>query len=358
MNLKVKSSSRVKKGILSLLTVFIFQFAFGQIPSGYYDNAIGLSGEQLKSVLHNIIKAHNDYPYSSNSTDIWDILEQTDQDPNNPENVILLYTGRSVNAAQEYNNGVGWNREHVWAKSHGFPEETDYAYRDAHHLRPTDISVNEDRGNLDFDEGGTQHSEATGCFYDSDSWEPRDAVKGDIARMMFYMVVRYEGDGDANDNYDLELVDYVGTSETNFGKLSTLLKWHNDDPVDDIDRHRNEIVFSYQNNRNPFIDHPEYVASIWGGEVINSTSDILSLKNNIKIYPNPVNDILTLDFSSEYQNVTVTIYNMIGVVVRQESFNEVKGEVKLNQLNNLEGIYLLQIKTNDKQLIKKIVINN
>lgn len=290
---------RMKKFFLTGLAILVLQFGFGQIPAGYYDAADGLSGEQLKTALHNIIKNHTVKTYA----DLWTILKETDEDPNNSSNFILIYTRRSIPKTAVYPD---WNREHVWAKSHGFPDESDYGYTDAHHLRPSDVSVNEDRGDLDFDEGGTQHTEATGCYYDSDSWEPHDDIKGDIARMMFYMVVRYEGDGDANDNYDLELVDYVGTSGTNFGKLSTLLKWHNEDPVDDIDRHRNEIVYSYQENRNPFIDHPEYVAQIWGG----SGNMLPSITNIVKTPSEPT--------STDAVSISATITDSDGSISSAE----------------------------------------
>ena len=195
----------MKRILLIALVILFVQSLFAQIPAGYYDSATGLTGEDLKAALHEIINDHTVVTYA----DLWTILKETDEDPNNTDNFILIYTGRSIPKTSVYPD---WNREHVWAKSHGFPDESDYAYTDAHHLRPADESVNADRGNLDFDNGGTQHPEATDCYYDSDSWEPRDEVKGDIARMMFYMSTRYEGDGDANDNYDLELVDYVGSS--------------------------------------------------------------------------------------------------------------------------------------------------
>lgn len=240
-----------------------------QIPAGYYDGAAGLDGEALKGALHSIVKNHTRYPYSASGTDTWDILQAADEDPNNTNNVILLYTGRSQ--AKSYNastlpyTGDRWNREHVWAKSHGFPAESDTAYTDCHHLRPTDESVNTSRSNRDFDNGGTPHSEATDCYYDSDSWEPRDAVKGDIARAIFYMVVRYDpGLHSDLSPYDLELVDYTPTDGPLFGKRSTLYAWHLADPVDDAERARNEVIYSYQNNRNPFIDHPEYASYIWG----------------------------------------------------------------------------------------------
>jgi Endonuclease I len=138
--------------------------------------------------------------------------------------------------------------------------------------------VNSSRNNLDFDNGGQAHVEATECSYDSDSWEPRDAVKGDVARMMFYMVVRYDpGYHSDNSLYDLELVDYAGVDigdppgEPLFGKLSTLIQWHLQDPVDAFEQNRNEVVYGYQGNRNPFIDHPLWVESIFSPQLSSNT---------------------------------------------------------------------------------------
>ncbi len=252
--------------ILLLISSII---GYSQIPSGYYDSANGLYGNNLKVALHNIIKDHTEYPYTSSSNDVWDILKETDRDTANSENVILFYSGWSVNAAQEYNNGAGWNREHVWAKIHGDFGTGLGPGTDAHHLRPTDISVNAERDNKDFDNGGSLYIDGdgdTGCYTDSDSWETRDAVKGDVARILFYMAVRYEGEGDEP---DLELVDQVNTVNLNeagkgfHGKLSTLLEWNELDPVDSFEMNRNNVIYSYQGNRNPFIDHPEYAESIW-----------------------------------------------------------------------------------------------
>jgi endonuclease I len=264
-----------------------------QIPDGYYDSAIGLSDEKLKSALHEIIKGHIEFPYTNKETDTWDILKETDRDSKNPDNVILFYTGRSVNAAQEYNNKQGWNREHVWSKSHGNFKTAPGMGTDVHHLKPSDISVNSARGNKDFDVGGSFYidgDDVTECKSDADSWEPRDAVKGDVARILFYMATRYEGeDGEP----DLELVDAVNTYDLNepgkgyFGKLSTLLDWHISDPVDSFEINRNHIIYSYQKNRNPFIDHPEFVAKIWKIEdlrISNEATENKAFGNGTKYF--------------------------------------------------------------------------
>lgn len=256
--------------ILSLILFLTFQ-ANSQIPDGYYDGTEGLSGEALKEVLHNIIKDHKVYQYTNDTTDVWDILKETDRDPDNEDNVILLYTGWSVDAAQEWNSGNGWSREHVWSKSHGDFGEDPAAGTDVHHLRPSDPTVNTAKNNRWFAESDEEYIDddgATGCFYGPEwTWEPRPEEKGDVARMIFYMAVRYEGDFN---NPDLELIDYLpennNTPEPVYAKLSDLISWHNSgDDVSDWERNRNNIIYyDYQNNRNPFIDHPEWVDYIWG----------------------------------------------------------------------------------------------
>jgi len=224
----------------------------------YYASAMGKTGATLKSTLHEIIDDHTKLSYEA----VWNGIKDTDQDPNNSNNVILLYTGRSQSKSSNGSGVDNWNREHVWAKSHGNFGTSAGAGTDLHHLRATDVSVNSTRGNLDFDNGGTPDKEATLCKYDSDSWEPRNAVKGDIARMLFYMAVRYEGD---NGEPNLELNDKVNNGTNPYmGRLSVLLQWNQQDPVDDMERRRNDIIFNkYQHNRNPFIDHPEWVNQIW-----------------------------------------------------------------------------------------------
>ncbi len=263
---------------------------FAGIPDGYYSTAEGKSGTALKTALYNIIKGHTEYPYTSDNPDVWDGIQDIDEDTANSNNVILLYTGRSQEKDYldhgydwdytQYDDGNGiydnaWNREHVWAKSHGDFGTDMGPGTDLHHLRPADRTVNSTRNNLDFDNGGNAVSGAAGCYYDSDSFEPRDAVKGDIARMLFYMATRYEGE---NGEPDLELVDSVLTwtsddaSRPYHGKLSTLLQWHEQDPVDNWERIRNDKIYTnWQHNRNPFIDHPEYVALIWESDTSDTS---------------------------------------------------------------------------------------
>ncbi len=231
--------------------------------NSYYDDTQNLWGADLKAALHNIIDNHTELSYSG----VWDALKDTDEDPNNANNVILLYTGWSYKKSdQNTGDQNGWNREHVWAKSHGDFGTSAPAGTDIHHLRPADVTVNSKRGSLDFDNGGTLYTDDDGpteCRYDGDSWEPRDEVKGDVARMMYYMVVRYEGD---DTSYDLELVDYTpstSSKEPLFGKQSTLYQWHRQDTVSDWERRRNDRIYNnWQHNRNPFIDYPAFASRL------------------------------------------------------------------------------------------------
>ena len=226
--------------------------------STYYEDAIGKTGDSLKSALHTIISDQTKLSYSA----VWDALKATDEDPDNSGNVILLYSGVSRSKSLSGGDTGDWNREHVWAKSHGDFGTSTGPGTDIHHLRPSDVRVNSVRGNKDFDDGGSAVSEGGGSLTDSDSFEPRDAVKGDVARMIFYMAVRYEGD----DGFaDLEVNGQVGNGSNPYiGKLSVLKAWNDEDPPDAFEERRNQVIYDeYQHNRNPFVDHPEWVESIW-----------------------------------------------------------------------------------------------
>jgi endonuclease I len=333
-----------KKSIIVFVFVLaIFNTNYGQIPSGYYQSAEGLNGSELKNALHNIIDNHQEYSYNA----LRDyILKNSDEDPNNGNNVILLYTGRSQ-AKSTFGGGANdWNREHVWAKSHGDFGNNAPAGTDAHHIRPTDASVNSERGNLDFDMGGNPVSEAPGCYRDGDSFEPRDAVKGDVARMIFYMATRYEG---GSGEPDLEVVDYVNTSPNpKHGKLSQLILWNSQDPPDDFERNRNDVIYyQYQNNRNPFIDHPEYADAIWGDpniiDVVDSVVD--------SVFPIPATEILNISLRTS-KKCSFTIYSIIGNKIKEGIF-----ESRMNSINIADfptGVYYLLIESQESGQFEQI----
>ncbi len=344
-----------------IITLFLFSSLYADIPEGYYDGTEGLTGEDLKTTLHDIIDDHVEFPYTSTSTDTWDILKETDRDPDNPDNVILIYTGWSVDAAQEYNNGAGWSREHVWAKSHGDFGTSPGAGTDVHHLRPCHIIVNSSRGNKDFDNGGEEYVVPnvgpTGCYATTYTWEPRDAVKGDVARMIFYMATRYEGD---SGEPDLEVVDYAPSApnlEPVHGVLSALFQWHIDDPVDEWEEYRNDIIYEdYQQNRNPYIDHPEFVELIFN-PVSAEDHQVSPDFNMISNYPNPFNPSTTINFTiKEGETGILSVYNLKGQLIESNEFNAGKHNYIWNADNQSSSVYLYKLQTGSLIETKKMLL--
>ncbi|MFC1503023.1 endonuclease I family protein [Pseudomonadota bacterium] len=233
-------------------------------PNGYYNNAIGKTGAELKSALNTIISMnHKKLSYTPG---VWDALSITDEDPLNPDNVILMYTGRSQ-SKQGHGGGVDdWNREHTWAKSQGgFNTQGALGYTDIHHLRPTDASINSERGSYEFFEGGVATKESPEAGNKKDTYkgtfEPRDEVKGDVARMLFYMATRYEGYDSSTP--DLELAVGYESGSAKIGDLCTLLRWNEYDAVDEFEFNRNTKIQNIQGNRNPFVDNPQWVNEIF-----------------------------------------------------------------------------------------------
>jgi endonuclease I len=162
-----------------------------------------------------------------------------------------------------------WNREHVWPKSKAFPRRDQWAHTDAHHIAAEVVRCNSLRGNLDFGEGGQLSEEcasrrARGAVA---SWEPSNAAKGQVARMMFYVAVRYEGDPLGDKTPNLELVNRVTKEGEPFlGNLCTLLRWNQAFPVTEQERGRHAVVVKHQGNRNPFVEQPALANRIWGRE--------------------------------------------------------------------------------------------
>ena len=255
---------------LVFLSLILAKVVFAQ-PVGYYENARNKTGNDLKDALHEIIKGHVEFPYTSSSTDVWDILKLTDRDPSDTTLVELIYSGALVNGAQEYNSGSGWTREHVWAKSRGDFGTSAGPGTDAHAIRPCYNSINSSRNNRAFNNCSSCNNvqylgSNTGSFTDSNVWtfEPRDEMKGDVARMIFYMATRYEQE----DGVDLELDDSIriNTDQSPFHSvLTTLLIWNKLDKVSEKEKRRNNIIYDeFQKNRNPYIDQPELADYIFG----------------------------------------------------------------------------------------------
>lgn len=297
--------------ILKLVLLFVSNLMYGQT---YYPESLeSLYGQGLRVALHNLIDDHTEYSYSTCKT----ILKETDEDPNDNSSIVLVYKQNSINK-EYFAGGLDastndyWNREHVWAKSLGSfgpggIYENGPANTDVHNLKPADMSVNADRGNLSFDNGGVEHSENPNVRYTDTSWEVPDNVKGDVARILFYMDVRYEG---GIDEPDLTIVEMLDTYPNPYiGKLSTLLEWHDADPVDAFEMNRNEVIYSWQNNRNPFIDHPEYVNRIWGEETLLSSDSVSHLFISEYLEGSSYNKAIEL-FNPSSQEVDLSDYEL------------------------------------------------
>jgi endonuclease I len=268
-------------------------------PPGYYASVDTTSAATLRQTLHNVIKDHTRYPYTSTSTDTWDILNLASEDPANTANIIDVYKNQSL--LKQPGGNSFYDREHTWPNSYGFPNDvaTNYPYTDCHMLFLSDPGYNSSRGNSPYSfcangcnekptvltngqGGGTGaypgNSNWTSGSSSTGRWETWIGKRGDVARALFYADVRYEGgfhsitgapepDLILTDNTVLIASSNTGNNESvaYMGLLTSLLQWNQSDPPDDWERHRNDVVQSFQGNRDPFIDHPEWVPCIFQG---------------------------------------------------------------------------------------------
>jgi endonuclease I len=269
---------------------FLILFAAASLaapPAGYYDAATGLTGEPLKQALHEIIDDHTVIPYA----DLLGPLRTLWEDPQDSSKITLIYGGAPV-----AKGALSWNREHLWPRSKGVNPGTQSEGgpddSDLFHVVPADGDVNSARSNRYFDESAIAdgsyadpaHPEAPLCTRDVNSWQPPPSERGEIARAMFYMAVRYDGN-DAG-TVDLEL----GTKnpgQNQMANLATLLAWHAADPPDAAERARNDRIYAdHQHNRNPFIDHPEWVSAIWGPLTGATTAQVTASSQGAFEQPN------------------------------------------------------------------------
>lgn len=231
--------------------------------SGYYEGADGLEDEQLIQFLNQLLNSSYD---GVTYGDARYMLDDTDKDPNQSSNLILVYLGTSVSGI--WDSGNTWNREHVWPQSFlgvSADNSTVNSASDLHNLKPSDPSENSSRGNKYY---GNETNALT--------YEPRDAVKGDVARILFYMDIMYD---------ELSLISANEGLVYQMGNLDVLLEWHKADPVDDFEMYRNEKIQTYQGNRNPFIDHPEFADKIYG------SIDLLSIDQVSNIFGSMIENI-------------------------------------------------------------------
>lgn len=348
---------------------------WAQIPAGYYSTATG-TGYTLKTQLFNIIKNQTDLGYSG----LWVTYQTSDRDVftgtgyENDNTIYDMYTENPTGSAgecgfiygtdQDTGSGGGsecdvYNREHIVPQSI-FSQAAPMRH-DAHFVTPTDKKVNGDRGDnphgnvavvSSTTNNGGKHGTSAIAGYVGQVFEPNSAFKGDIARMYFYFATRYE-DQIASWSYPM----FNGTSNQVFTNsfLNMLITWHNNDPVSVFEITRNNAIYARQNNRNPFIDHPEYVCQIYSVQCAALSSESFVLENAISIYPNPaVNNEVTI--SSETELKSIVLYNINGQIIQEiKNPTRVDNSYKLNNLSS--GFYIVQMASENAIATKKLIVN-
>lgn len=234
----------------------------------YYAPLNGLEGDALKEAMHTLLNT-NFEPTSYG--DAREYLEDADRSLDDPTKVWNIYDGFLAPAVWDE---ISWHREHVWPNSRLGLERVDNIdisiASDLHNLRAVTPAVNSRRGDRFFSDGsGEAQITDDGGFY------PGDEHKDDVARIIFYMVVMYEELELRDDNLD-DLDAYTPEGAI-MGILTTLLEWHKEDPVSDFERARNQSIYEAQNNRNPFIDKPEYAHLIFEEKTIEDLKPVATL---------------------------------------------------------------------------------
>lgn len=328
------------------------------IPAGYYDSLEGLSGNALKQALQDII-ANPAVVRAHTYGDIWEILKSADINPENSNQVWMYYveSPKPKLDQQVGSSGVGkWVREHVFAQARGgfsggtsstadginiwLPTNANdilSAHSDAHHLHAEDGQENIIKSNKDFGLG-----DYNGPLGTQGKW------KGDVARSLFYMAVRYNALSLVNGNPS----DISGNQI--LGDLATLLTWNTTDPRDDFEMNRNNYIYTWQMNRNPFIDYPSLADYIFGANFgqpwFSTLSTQTPIDNRVVVYPNPASEYLIV--SGLEGSSKVEIYTITGQLVQNENFeNETRIKLDLNA-----GMYLVKVTNGVQSTTKKIIV--
>lgn len=365
----------MKKKLLLFLSILTISLGYAQIPTGYYNSATG-NGYALKTQLKNIIDNINDNNgqqyHDTNVTygDLWDLYKISDV--RSDGKVWDIYSNCNFTFTTDQDSGSGgttecdkYNREHTFAQSWYGGSNSHSLRSDAHHVFPSDKKVNGVRSNYAFGEVSTTEyisnngsklgtSKITGP--NDKVFEPINEYKGDIARALLYVAVRYQSEIDSwenNNNGGDNMLD--GSSDKVFEQwaLDMLFKWHTEDPVSQKELNRNNEIFKHQGNRNPFIDHPEYVAQIWDSVLSTENNTLLS---NISVYPNPTsNNKITITIPNQLNINSIILYSIIGSKVYDVK-NPTTLNNKLNISNLKSGLYLLKITSDKSSISKKIIV--
>jgi len=348
------------KKIYTCITLMLLAVSYAQdgAPASPYWNGFNFNqtGMALKNAL--ATKITNTHTHFLTYSDIWNADQFTDQDPANSANVLLIY-GYGTSRSRDKNLQCGggncngtWNREHTYAQSLGTPDlGTSGPGSDAHHLRACDYTNNENRASEKYAAGtGNAHDVTNSTWYPGDEW------KGDIARMMMYMYLRYG-------SQCLPINVGVGTpvaSDPNM--IDLFLQWNADDPVSAVEDQRNNYLGSTsatyrQGNRNPFIDNPYLATLIWGGPaaqnrwpaLANTQFDALEA---VGVYPNPSHGSATIESGIAIDDIQ--LISLSGQIVRED---HPASEDRHYRLDNLpKGFYLVRLTSGQNSSVRKLVV--
>jgi len=330
------------------------------IPNGYYSTLEGKSGLGLRQEIQNII-ANPTIVRVQNYGDAYNVLKDADQNPENSGQVWMIYDEQPISKIdyQTDNSIIGkWNREHIYCQSrlgipstfvpNGTPDgintwrlttgsaDIEASHDDTHHIRAVGGQENSTRNNRNY---GVDYNGPSGNV---GSW------RGDVARAVFYMAIRYNNLNVVNGD--------PGSSPTGqIGDLATLLSWNTTDPADDFEMNRNNVIYNWQMNRNPFIDYPALVNYVFGNLTNATWNAVLSTtdfnQKSPTLYPNPAKNQITV--SGLEQLSKLEIFNLSGVKVNSQTIsNESQIELYL-----ASGIYLVKITSENQSTTKKLIIN-
>lgn len=346
------------KKILLLLALPLCGFA-QDLPAYYtyyQDIDFTETGAALKEGLATLItETHtNELTYTP---EVWTALKQADLDPDNPENVFLIYGYDDADSNpdndrtrdKDYSchtsscDGL-WVREHVFPRSLGNPNlEFEGPGADAHHLRSIDYNMNNSRSNRRFADGSGHATTLPGSlFYPGDEW------RGDIARMMMYMYLRYGSQCEAN---------VVGSGSSSYGTFGDMpnifLEWNAEDPVSQYEMNRNTVLQNMQGNRNPFIDNPYLATMIWNGPAAQDTWGTLSVDNmafeDVYAYPTLTTGIVHIQNATD--TVSYTVYNSLG-----QRINALINSNNIDISGNAAGMYFIEMSDNTASKTLKLIL--
>ena len=339
----------MKKTLLSL--ILISSVCFAQIPVGYYNSAQGLTGNPLKIALHNIIKNHTQLSYNG----LWNAYLKTDKKANGkvwdmysdipsgtPPYQYTFITDQCGNYAVE---GDCYNREHSWPQS-WFNQVTG-PVSDLFHIYPTDGKVNGIRSNYPYGNvgvaslttlNGGKLGTCTNPGYNLTVFEPINEYKGDFARGYFYMTTRYYSEDTGWSSSD-------ATNKATIlpWQMNVLLQWNQQDPVSAKEIARNDsIYYKYQNNRNPFIDNPQWADSIWTIDASVFVKE-LELQHSFSVFPNPANhSFQIINKTNHNTNVNLKITSITGAMI-EEKVISLQESVSINCEDWAKGIYIISL---------------